>query len=375
MEKGIGAVEDEKKMLFKVYNESLGSKKQLAEERKNILAEWKQRHGAKAKEKIQVKNDIREEYENELKDLEGKLHGLSRKDRIEQGKWKELELKVKYKLEEQEKEKAMNDDLKYLLTEKKDIENEFKGKRQSIGKEITGKDILQKQKELNDRIREHENGIRELNKGIKSKEKALKMYESGIEILEEEKINAENALLENKKKLGGFNYVASLFKFSKTKRSVKRQVEVEEKRVGKKTEAVEGEIKEQEGEEKEADTELKKSLEELGKISRKAEEQAKKPSIIDWLMGGKVKEVKEKSDLIQREKAQIEIKKKLDGKSRLFVKCHKLLLKAKGELQNNNVQKAKELYLKTRDLYIKLEYDEKKEIYDELTSLYNQLKK
>ena len=72
-------------------------------------------------------------------------------------------------------------------------------------------------------------------------------------------------------------------------------------------------------------------------------------------------------------KKEIEIKRK--DKSRLFIKCHKLLLIADKALQNNNTQKAKRLYLKSRNLYTKLEYLEKKEIYDELTRLYNKLSK
>lgn len=77
----------------------------------------------------------------------------------------------------------------------------------------------------------------------------------------------------------------------------------------------------------------------------------------------------------QEAKAGIELKKKLDGKSRKFVICHKLLLKANAVLQNNDIYGAKKLYLKTRELYTKLEYWEKKDIYDDIRKIYTQLSK
>ena len=75
----------------------------------------------------------------------------------------------------------------------------------------------------------------------------------------------------------------------------------------------------------------------------------------------------------ERIKAKKEIKRQREGKSHKYVKCHKLLLIADKAWQNNNIPKAKKLYLKSRGLYTKLEYLEKKEICDELTMLYNKL--
>src|SRR3989338_8604508 len=46
----------------------------------------------------------------------------------------------------------------------------------------------------------------------------------------------------------------------------------------------------------------------------------------------------------------IEIKRKLAGKSWLFAKCHKMLLRTNGALAGNNIENAKKLYLKTREL-------------------------
>mgnify|MGYP001234521364 CR=1 FL=1 len=382
IEKDIEGVKNEKKILFKMYNESIGSRKQLSEERKSKLAEWKGKHDAKLKEKNQIKAKVKEEYHSSLKELENELQGLSKKERKEQEKWKKLELKAKYKLEEQERGKTINDDLKNILTEKKGIEEEFKGKRDSLGKGIAGGDILQKQKELNDHIKEYEKDIDDLNKEIESKERALERYENNIENLEEEKDKDKTALLDKKKGVGGLNYVAYLLDAVKPKRTVKKQVAKEP--VQKKAEIVEEEkdipekeLEEQEAEEKEAEKELEKSLKDLGKISKKIkEEDTKKLSIMDRLFKGReVKQVKAKPKHIQKEKAHIEVKRKLEDKSRLFAKCHNLLLKANDVLGHKDVPAAKKLYLKTRELYIKLEYDEKMEIYNELTALYNKLKK
>src|SRR3989338_1917321 len=102
----------------------------------------------------------------------------------------------------------------------------------------------------------------------------------------------------------------------------------------------------------------------IGNLAR--EKEAKKKLFSFFHSIGLAKTEKEK---------HIEIKRKLAGKSWLFAKCHKMLLRANGALAGNNIENAKKLYLKTRELYIKLEYHEKKEIYDELMEIYNKLKK
>ena len=40
-------------------------------------------------------------------------------------------------------------------------------------------------------------------------------------------------------------------------------------------------------------------------------------------------------------------------------------------IRNNNIQKAKRLYLKGRGLYTKLEYLDRKDMYDDIMNLYN----
>ena len=49
---------------------------------------------------------------------------MSLKDRLEEEKWKKLELKAKYKLEEKEREEPIREDIKKLLMGKKELERE-----------------------------------------------------------------------------------------------------------------------------------------------------------------------------------------------------------------------------------------------------------
>ncbi len=89
----------------------------------------------------------------------------------------------------------------------------------------------------------------------------------------------------------------------------------------------------------------------------------------------KAKKVRVTKPEIAREKVKKEARKKREGKSRNFIKCHKLLLKANEALEELDVNKAMSLYAKGRDLYLKLEYMEKKELYNEFMKLYNELSK
>ena len=308
IENNIQGLKNEKNILFKIYNEGLANKKQIAEEHNNRLAEWKARHDAKLKEKAQVKREVKQKYENELNELENELRGLRGKERSEQEKWKKLELKAKYKLEENEREKSIREEIKILQSERKDIGKDYKDKVMELGKDISGKDFLQKQKDLDDHIRKHKKSINELNKRAEGKEIALKRYNNRIEKLLEDEEKAKKQLKDYRRYLGSISLITSFFKF---KNKEGEEITIETKETVKKKEAEGG-------------------------------------------------------------KREIMIKRK--DKSRLFVKCHKLLLKAGNELQNNNIAKANKLYLKTRGLYIKLEYLEKKEIYHELTDLYNNLK-
>ena len=96
---------------------------------KTNLSEWKSRYDVKIREKSQLSKEIKAEYENQLKQIEEGLQGLSQKERKEQEKWKKLELKAKYKLEESEKKKAIGQELKELRNEKREIEKEVNEKK------------------------------------------------------------------------------------------------------------------------------------------------------------------------------------------------------------------------------------------------------
>ncbi len=126
-----------------------------------------------------------------------------------------------------------------------------------------------------------------------------------------------------------------------------------------------------EGEKKGAEEEhdLEKSLKELGNIFEGGKRE-KKQGIIQKLI-----KREKKAKQPEEPRAKTELKRKLEGKSRTFIKCHKLLSITDKALQNNDIARAKKLYSKTRNMYTKLEYLEKKEIYGELTALYNKLGK
>ncbi len=427
IEKNIEGLENEKQILFKAYNESLEARESIAKEYESRLAEWKERHNAKLKEKEGVREGVREEYENEIKELESEIKSLSAKDRAEQEKWRKLELKAKYKLEEKGRERAAEEEIKNLLAERKEIEKEYSDKK-GAGKPSISRDVMQKQKDANDHIREHEREIEELKKEIGNKEKSLERFRDNIEKLEEEKAREKERLIDKKKEIGGFIYLSSFFKFKPKKTDGKKEdlgkkipKEEAQKEIFAEAEdeAAKQEIEELEKEEVKAEEEKKKGKYKGGR-GKAGEEQKKerKQKVFGFLHNlGLAKTEKEKSEIerqkeerrkqkemearrrweekrqreIERQKAieekrkqeekanqeelnaEVEIKRKREGKSRLFVKCHKLLLKANKAIESNDIAKAKKLYLKTRDTYIRLEYLEKKEIYGELTELYNKL--
>ncbi len=422
--KDVEGIKNEKKTMYDMYNDGIGGKKELAKEHESKIAEWKERHDAKLKEKSDIKKEIRQEYENELKELESELGTLSDKERKEEEKWKKLELKAKYKLEEHEREKSVNEELKSQLEEKRELELEYSKKKQSMGKGIAGREILQKQKELNDHIREHEKDISKLKEKISSNEKALGTYENEIEKLGKEKEKAQERLLEAKKEAGGLSYIASIF-MPKAKKEEKPVKQIVKEKPQKKTEKVKDEIadfgkeitkeniEQEEAKDLEEEKELQSTLKRLQITTKEIEhkeniieklakekdgkrrktKEEKKPGILYNLFKGagakakepeqikgkkeKLEEQRKKEGLERKkieEKEYIEIERKLEGKSRLFRKCHGMMLNANNALMGNDTGMAKKLYLKTREIYINLEYHEKKELYDELMDLYNKLK-
>jgi len=407
IEKDIYGLNNEKKTLYGMYNESVAGRKELAKEHESRIAEWKEKHEAKLREKEDIKKAIKQEYENELKELENELGKLSDKERKEEEKWKKIELKAKYKLEEHEREKSVNEDIKSQLEEKKEMEHEYNNKKQSLGKGIVGNEILQKQKELNEHIREHEKGIENLKEKIDENVKASERYGNEIEKLVKEKEKAEEKLLEARKEAGGLGYIASIFmpKGKKEAEKPAKQIEAGEKALQKKAmeikakiaepkhEITKEEVEKEEAKEEEEKKELQNTLRKLQitakqiehkeniieKLAREKEERGKKieekkPGIFDKPIKG-VEEKAKAREQTEKEKEHIQIKRKLANKSRLFKKCYKLMLEANDALQKDDFGKAKNLYLKTRELYIKLEYHEKKEIYNALNALYDLLKK
>ena len=401
-EKDIEGLQNEKSMLFKMYNDSIESKKELSKDRENKIAEWKQRYNAKISERGQLESEAKQQYENSLKELEDELNGLSSKERNEQEKWKKLELKAKYKIEEQEREKEVQAQIKALLEEKKGIEEETREKKQSASRGISERYILEKQNGINDDIRHHEKELEELKKKIESKELLIEKNKGGVEKLEEERDKEKIELLDKKKSLGGINYIHSLFKLAESikgpiKKSLKEKGKAaESERAEKEAEAgkeekrqrgifpifgkeeereiAEEHIAEQEEIEKHEEKELQRSIEELEEfeqqIPKEHPKEEKKPGLIASILGGKEEKYSKEEEKIKR---SIAIKRK--GKSWKFVKCHKLLLKGEEALGKKDAANAKRLYLKARKIYISLEYHEKKDVYNELNELYEKLSK
>jgi hypothetical protein len=226
-------MKNEKEVMLKVYNEGLETRKGLTKDYDDKLSEWEESYDAKVKEKSQIKGEIKREYENELAELESSWQGLSLKDRLEQRKWKKLELKAKYKLEEKEREEAIKEDIKKLLMEKKEFERGFNEKKRNLRGDVSGKEIIQKRKEINDEIKEAEKHIRGLKKKISGKKNILESLDNRARKLEEEREKVKDQLMDKKKEVGGLSYVASLFKFAKKKELKKQKEEIKKKRKDK----------------------------------------------------------------------------------------------------------------------------------------------
>ncbi len=392
-ERDVGGLQNEKSMLFKMYNDGIESRKELSKERENKIAEWKQRYDAKVSEKNQLESEAKQQYENSLKELEDGLEGLSPKEKAEQEKWKKLELKAKSKLEEKEREKEAQEQIKALLEEKKAIEEDIRGKRQSASKGISERDILERQKGINDHIRQHEKELEELKKKRESKESLIEWHKGSIQKLEEEKDKEKIELLDKKKSLGGINYLHSILKIAESikspiKKSLREKGKPAEKEAEtgkdgkrqkgifplfgkeKEKEIAEEHIREQEEIEKHEEKELQKSIENLEEFEQQIPKEEKKPGLIGSILIGKKEKYSEEEERI---KTGIAIKRK--GKSRRFIKCHKLLINGEGALGKKDVINAKRSYLKAREIYISLEYHEKKDIYNELNELYEKLNK
>ncbi len=393
LQKDVDSLRNEKGMLFKVYNDSLEGREELSKERENKIAEWKQIYEAKLEERLQLAKELKQQHDNEVRELENNFKGLSAKEMAEQEKWKKLEIKAKYKLEEQERGRELREQIKGLLEEKKGIEEGFRSRKIGASKGVSGKDVIDKQKGINDHIIEHEKELNELKKKTESKERLIEKYKAEIEKLEEERGREKITFLQKKRELGGINQLYSIFHIAeRIKQPIKESLKSKEKAPDKKDakeekkkqkgifrlfekeepkEIDEQQVKELEEMEKKQEIELQKSLEQLEEFkqeSAKKDEtaQEKKAGFLSSIFKAATKEEEEK---------KTEILAKRKDKSWRFIKCHKLLLKGEEELINNNAKSAKKYYLKAREIYLKLEYNEKKYIYDELNELYEKLTK
>ena len=95
--------------------------------------------------------------------------------------------------EKKERERQIKEDIKKFLMEKKELGKEFNEKKRNLRKDISGKEIIQKQKEIDDEIKEAEEYIKRLKKNISGKEKILESLDNRTKKLEEER--EKNVLL------------------------------------------------------------------------------------------------------------------------------------------------------------------------------------
>jgi len=282
------------------------------------------------------------------------------------------------------------------------LEKEFNERKQGLGKEVAGKELIQKQKDIDDHIREHEKDVEKLNTEIESRERSLERSESSIERLQQGIEKEKEKLREKRRELGGLSLVASLFtpkkkvKEEKTKKNLPKKLDKRKAGNKKVFDFFHGLGIAKTEQEKRAIESEKRKARELKELERKKEEQRKSEALEKEEAKRKEedkqeKETKHKETELDKGLKEIveifegrkkpgkvenkdEINKKREGKSKIFVICHKLLLRSHETLQND-INKAKKLYVKAMDFYIKLEYHEKKEIYKDLTELYNKLRK
>jgi len=135
--------------------------------------------------------------------------------------------------------------------------------------------------------------------------------------------------------------------------------------------------------EKLPDSELKKLLNDFLKLFEKftfdeqkvKETKLNKILIFFRLKGPAIqkKESRKKQSILLASIQIISSKLKLTfGKSKLE-QVHNMLIKALDMLDNNKIQKSKQLYVKIKEKYNQLNTDEKKEIYDDVLLLYKEL--
>ena len=422
----IDSMNSQREMILSEYKEKEQKRNAGKSAHKSKLAEWKARYDEKSREKEDLSKDTDKKYKDEINKLEEELQNLNINERKEHEKWKKLEIKARLKLEEKDRKNELEQDLKKLIKEKQQIKGEYKQGIESFGNAALGKDEEQESKELNAQIKKAEKAIGESKLKIADNEKSAKRLEGEIIRTEGESKKLQEELSKRKKDIGGMSYISSLFrdigkKSSKFEERLPEKEEkaeeakvkdferelkkkVEEKPEEKPRENKEGlfsrlfnkkDIKEEKAEEKLVEEEVKKEQKELEKefqfskqertkevpheelekhLIRLGEvfdnKEKEKPKSIKSLILGKLAENKPK-EIVNEEKAAI--KKRIEGETGNFSRCHVALAKAGEALNRGDKARAKKFYLKSRELYTKLEYNEKKEIYSQLMEMYNKL--
>ena len=336
-----------------------------------------------------------EEREKEFLKLRIEIE-RSRERKQEEEERKEREAKKERLRKEKENERKNVEE--YRIRQKE--ESRRNKELEKVNLEKLKEDVMKK-KELEIKRAEEEKRQRKIEEGrlkeekLREKEMLKEQRESERkrrkkEQLEREKVRElKKKLIKKivKKKTIDFLYSAGLYKTKREKAKLeklrenvikKKELEIkraeEEKRQRK---IEEGRLKEEKLREKERlreqrESEMKKVEED--RIRQKEEYRRKKE--IEKLKSEKQRKgegKRGKEEHVKKPKEKVMLKKRIEGKSRKFVKCHNMLLKIKSLMNEGKMDAAKGLYPKTRELYTKLPYEEKKDIYDEFMDVYSRL--
>ncbi|MBI2651536.1 hypothetical protein HYX01_03630 [Candidatus Woesearchaeota archaeon] len=208
------------------YNKRIKDEKAIQEEKLHKvhdmeLSKWKVKYHVKLNKKAEVKRELEERRKETLKRINQALKSLNANERKEKGKWKKLQLKADYKVEVKERERVVDNELKALLLEKEKLQRQFSNKIASM--HALDKKIADKQKEIEDEIKESNNRIITLDSLAKEKEDALEKLRQEVKNLKEEK---ERLLVElrYRKKAVSKQYLISILRFAKIREMLKKGI-------------------------------------------------------------------------------------------------------------------------------------------------------
>ncbi len=314
-----------------------------------------------------------------LKEMSHELGKLGPELRKKTEKWKRLEIKAKLKVEEQKL-------LEELKKEEDKITNEIKGNAHN--QKLQMDEITKRQLEMKQTIDGLENQRQnillertDIPKKVVRKEKEIEKIKKELEILmaEGEKFNAELDRLKSelKPKFDLFSVLIPRYKGESEEES--RRIEEQ------KAKPISWKEKRKEEPRRQIEQQFKlRKLENItpekragffGKLLGKAESELEQVESDIRSLDSFEKSEKLEERQPKEEEKTAKTSDKIAGKSKKLEKFYIILGNSKESLNNNDLAKAKSLYIEARNHYVNLEYKDKKEAYDKLIELYNKLSK